>query len=103
MGKLGLAAAMVLALAGGAAAEEVTATKSILACVTEQAYGKFSQEAQEAGDDRAALANAIFSHKCHLFDAGTMFVIEKSDGPVLVRVRVKGRSETFWTSRLFLN
>jgi hypothetical protein len=103
MGKIYLAAAITLVFTGNAVAEEVTVTKSILACVTGEAYGKFSRDVQESGDERQALANAVFSHKCRLFDAGTVFVIEKGADPVLVRIRVKGGREMFWTSRLFLN
>jgi hypothetical protein len=103
MAKIGLAVAILVAVANGAAAEDVTVTKSILACVTGEAYGKFSRDVQESGNARQALANAVLSHKCRLFDAGTMFVIEKTPDPVLVRVHVKGSREIFWTSRLFLN
>ncbi len=103
MGKIGLTAMFLLALAGSATAEEVTVTKSILACVTGEAYGKFSRDVQETGDERQALANAVLSHECRLFDAGTIFVIEKAQGPVLVLVRAKGGRDSFWTSRLLLH
>jgi hypothetical protein len=102
MGRIYLAAALLLALVGQAAAEEVTVSKSILGCAEQESYRKFTLQVQESGDPKQPLADAVFSHRCRLFDAGTTFVIEKSEGPVLVRVRVKGGHDLFWTSRLFL-
>lgn len=100
--KVGLAGLLLLSLVRGAAAEEVTTTTSTLACVTEEAYGKFSRDVQATGDERRTVADAVLSHACRLFDAGTIFVIEKARGPVIVRVRVKGGHDSFWTSRLLL-
>lgn len=102
MGKIHLAAAILLIFAGAAAAKDVTISKSVLVCAEQESYRKFSRQVQELGDDKKPLADAVFSGRCRLFDAGTIFVIDKAEGQVLVQVHVKGSRNSFWTSRLFL-
>lgn len=102
MRKLALSAAILCVLAGTAAAEEVTASESVLVCADQRNYRNFTREVQESGNVKQALANAVLSHRCRTFGTGTVFVIEKAQGEVLVRVHVKGERDSYWTSRLLL-
>jgi hypothetical protein len=81
-----------------AVGDRVTSPNIVLGCPEKDGFLKIIRQANETGADADEDARSL---GCHAFDAGTTFVVDEIQGPILIRLHVSGFA-SFWTSRSLL-